>query len=129
MAEKTYAELVAERAAVLGRARLADPAEHFPYKREAARRAAEDDTAPAKVWVWDPRRGLVPEDRPTADFLPEAVADATEAYVAAQAAYLAAPGAGTKADYEAIRDALVAVRQEHRRGRVTHGIAADEVRF
>jgi hypothetical protein len=129
MAEQTYGELAAERVAALGRARLADPGEHFPYKREAARAAIEDDTAPAKVWVWDPRNGLVPRDRPTADFLPEAVADATEAYVTAQAAYLADPGAGTKTGYEAARDALVAARQVHRRGRATHGVAADEVRF
>lgn len=122
----SYAEAVPAAQALLRKARLADPGEHFPYRREAAQDAIDDD-APLTVWAWDPRRGLAPTLASTAEVLTEALADATGAFIAAQEAYLRDPG--TEAAYRDAQDALVAARRAHREHRGDrHGIIADEAR-
>jgi hypothetical protein len=70
--------------------RLTDPASHFPYKHDAALRAAGGDPAA------------------------EAEVDATAAYVKAQEDYLRNPGEETRADERAAAKALQDVRADRR---------------
>jgi hypothetical protein len=87
--------------------RLADPGEHFPYKHEHVL-ALIDENPPMGPDGPDDDRLRVE------DFISREIADATNAYVEAQAAYLADAGDGTRAAYSAAKEALVAARRAHR---------------
>jgi hypothetical protein len=82
----SYADAITQAQELVRKGRLADPDEHFPYKRDDAERAG----------------------------LPGAIAAACETYVAAQKAYLEDPGDGTRSEYEAAKEALVQARREQR---------------
>lgn len=87
--------------------RLTDPADHFPYKLDEVKAllAANPPLGPDGP----------DDDRARAeDFISAEIADASAAYVAAQAAFLSDPGDGTKAAYQGARDKLQAARAAHR---------------
>ena len=83
---KSYADAAEQAGTLLRQGRLADPGEHFPYKRDDA----VDAGLPAKL------------------------ADATAAYVDAQQAYLEDPSEDNRDAYHAARDELVASRMDYR---------------
>ena len=85
----SYADAIVEAQNLVRKGRLADPDEHYPYKRDDAVQG-----------------GLQP-----------AVADACQAYVEAQKAYLEDPGDGTRSEYEAAKQALVDARRADRAAR------------
>lgn len=87
--------------------RLSDPGEHFPYKHAEALALLEEDPPYGPDGEDDDRLRV-------SDYLSREIADATNAYVNAQAAYLADAGDGTRAAYSAAKEALVAARQAHR---------------
>ena len=89
--------------------RLDDPDGHYPYKLDEA--LALDLDAPAGPNGPDDRSRVV------GDFITYDVAEAAAAHVEAQGEYVKNPGDGTRAEYEATRDALVAARRQHRAGR------------
>ena len=90
--------------------RLNDPDEHFPYKH-AHVLALVDENPPMGPEGPD-------DDRVRAeDYLTRAIADATNAYIEAQAAYLRDPGDATRADYRDAAAKLQAARAEHRKNR------------
>lgn len=93
-----------------GAARLADPDDHFPYKTADAKAALK-------------RKDMGPDadtkkDVAGLDFTSARIIEATDAYIAAQAAVLENPTPGTRSAYEAAADDLVAARRTHRRERV-----------
>jgi hypothetical protein len=92
-------------------ARLADPGEHFPYKRAHASRLLTDNPPHGPEGPSDNRVQVE-------DFLSGRIVLATEAYVAAQAAWLEDPSPANKELYQDAAQALVAARQAHRRNRV-----------
>jgi hypothetical protein len=104
-----YGEVHAEARAALAGARLADPNEHFPYKTSDARAAMRRKMAPDEA---------VKDDVTGADFTSARIIEASEAYVTAQAAYLADPTPAKKVTLDAAADDLVAARKNHRRARV-----------
>lgn len=85
----SYGDAITEAQNLVRQGRLADPGEHFPYKRGDA----------------------------VSGGLPPAVADACATYVEAQEAFLRNPGDGTRGDYEAAKEALVDARREDRAAR------------
>jgi hypothetical protein len=88
--------------------RLNDPGEHYPYKHETVLNLIADNPAMGPDGPDD--------DRVRAeDFIDEAIADASKAYIDAQAAYLTDPG--TRDAYEQAKQDLVAARQAHRANR------------
>jgi hypothetical protein len=82
----SYADAIVEAQNLVRRGRLADPGEHFPYKHGVAVLG-----------------GLHPD-----------VADACQAFIDAQQAYLEDPGDGTRSDYQAAQERLVLARRERR---------------
>lgn len=92
---------------LLRKGRLADPDEHFPYKH-ADVTALVEENPPAGPDGPDDDRVRVE------DFLSQEIADATKRYIDAQQAYLTDPGDGTRADYDAAKDALQKARAQHR---------------
>ncbi|BAL87305.1 hypothetical protein AMIS_20850 [Actinoplanes missouriensis 431] len=94
--------------ALIRAGRLADPDEHFPYKHEAVT-ALVAENPPAGPNGDDSKR--------VSDYMSQRIADASEQYIAAQAAYLGDPGDGTLAAYQAATDALISARKAHRRQR------------
>jgi hypothetical protein len=104
----SYGEAQAKARELTSQARLRDPDEHFPYKTADARAAL-------KRKAMGPTGG---SDVTGADFLSARIIDASEAYVAAQAAYLAEPTQATRSALDAATDDLVAARKTHRRARV-----------
>lgn len=92
-------------------ARLADPGEHFPYKRAAVARLLTDNPAMGPAGPDDDSVSAV-------DFTSERIILATDAYVQAQADYLADQTPANRELYDDAAAALVAARQAHRRTRV-----------
>jgi hypothetical protein len=107
----SYAEAKARVAGMLAAGRLADPAEHFPYKEAAARQALSANAPAGRLGPDDD--GLLVED-----YISEDIIDATNEYVRVQAAMLA--GEVGRDEYEAAKDVLVQARLEHRRFRGPH---------
>lgn len=113
---KTYSEVLDQNRRNLAAARLTDPDEHFPYKLEDVLDLIQEDP---------PMGGGVPggidgtEDRSfeVADYITAAIAEASEAYIQAQADFLDNPGDETRSAYEAARDRLNAARLDHRTNR------------
>lgn len=106
----SYAEALALAQDLLRRGRLNDPDEHFPYKHEDV----------SAVVAANPPMGPGEDDDSflAEDYMTQDIADASAAYVATQAAYLAEPGDATKADYERRTAELVEARRRHRVNRV-----------
>jgi hypothetical protein len=106
----SYQEAVEKAQAAIGRARLADPDDHFPYRHATVRALLDADV---------PLGPAGPDDRrvTAADVTSPRIADASQAYVEAQAAYLAAPDRGTRSALDAAGDDLIAARRSHRRNR------------
>ena len=112
MAEQpqSYGEAVTRAQELVRAGRLADPDEHFPYKH-ADVTALLEENPPAGP------RGADDDSLRIADFTSTRIADATDAYVQAQAAYLTDPGDATLAAYQEATDDLTAARRAHRRRR------------
>jgi hypothetical protein len=92
-------------------ARLDDPDEHYPYKRDHVRSLLAENPS------FGPNG---PDDNAVqvTDVLSERIADASGAYIDAQARVVEAPTDENRADYRAARDTLIAARQAHRANRV-----------
>jgi hypothetical protein len=90
--------------------RLTDPDDHFPYKLDEVKALLEANPPLGPDGPDDDR--VRAEDYLSAD-----IADASAAYVEAQAAFLTDPGDGTKAAYQGARDKLQAARAAHRANR------------
>lgn len=115
-ARKTYAQARDAAQASVAQAVLADPNSHFPYKREAVQRVLDD--APAMgPGVPGELDGAEDDSRSVEDYMTEGIADASEAYVSAQAAFLKDPSDDNRARYETARDRLQAARLDHRKNR------------
>jgi hypothetical protein len=94
--------------------RLTDPDDHFPYKRGDALAALA--TPPAAGTRNHPEHWYTSEE----------IIAASDAYIDAQAALLAAPGkADVAAAYAEAKQALLDARAAHRVGRVGFTIGAD----
>lgn len=107
---KSTGEVIAQARRDIAAARLADPDEHFPYKLSAVQALIKKD-APM-----GPEQG--DSSVSAQDFMSPRIAEASDAYNDAQAAYLADPSPGNRSAYEAAKDDLVAARKTHRRNRV-----------
>jgi hypothetical protein len=110
LADTSYGEAHAHARKLLSQARLRDPGEHFPYK-----------TADSKAALR--RKSMGPDgdgghDVTGADFISARIIEASEAYIAAQAAFLEDPSRANRSAYAAATDDLVAARRTHRRNRV-----------
>ncbi len=103
----SYAAAHAESQRLLREGRLADDGEHFPYKHDEVS-ALIAENPPAGPDGDDDDRLRVE------DFISQAIADASAAYVEAQRVYLEDPGDGTKAAYEAAKRTLADARRAHR---------------
>jgi hypothetical protein len=108
--ELSYAQAVDQARQAVARARLADPDEHYPYKADAVAQLLEENPAAGPAGPDD-------DSKRATDFMSTRVADASAAYIEAQAAYLRDPGDATLADYQEATDDLVAARRVHRRRR------------
>lgn len=104
-------EALAQARDLVAQARLTDPGEHFPFKIKAARDLVAKDT---------PMGPAGPKDTSVTaqDFMTERIAEASKAYVDAQAAYLANSTPSSRERYDMARDDLIAARRAHRRSRV-----------
>lgn len=113
---KTYAQAVEAARAGLAAARLADPDEHFPYKIDAVLELldANPNMGPGTP---DGPDGVDDTSRDVSDYMSREIAAASEAYVAAQEAYLRDHNPENRAAFEAARDELVAARLDHRQNR------------
>lgn len=108
---RSYGEAVAKAQRDVNAARLADPDEHFPYKHDHVRALVADNPPMGPDGPSDNRVTV-------ADVMTVRIADASNAYIEAQAAYLTDPGPATKSALDAATDDLVAARRNHRRNRV-----------
>lgn len=115
--EQTYAQVVEQSRQALARARLNDPAEHFPYKRDVVDALLADPEQPMGPGVPGGVDGAEDTSRTLADYMSAGIAAATDAYIAAQAAYLEHAGDDTLAAYNTARDQLQAARLDHRQNR------------
>lgn len=107
---RSYGDAVTRAQDLVRAGRLADPGEHFPYRHDAVTALlAENPPAGPKGEGDDSKR--------VSDFMSTRIADATQAYVAAQQAYLENPGDATLAEYQEKTDDLTAARRAHRRKR------------
>ncbi len=113
---KTYAEASEQAQNLLGRARLADPDEHFPYKRDVVDAILAEDP-PMGPGSPDGLEGTDDRSRSVSDYMTPDIAAASEAYVEAQAAYVADHSEANRSAYEAARDRLLAARLDHRQER------------
>jgi hypothetical protein len=111
MPDLTTGEALAQARALVADARLNDPGEHFPYKRKVVDALVAKD---APLGPEGPKDASVSAQ----DFMTPRIAEATDAYIAAQAAYLADSSSANRERYDMARDDLVAARQSHRRTRV-----------
>ncbi len=116
MPAETYAEVVDSNRRALARARLSDPAEHFPYKYDEVT-ALLDAGVLMGPGVPGETDGTDDGARTIDDYMSAGIAAASRDYVAAQTAYLEDPSADTKDAYDAARDQLLAARLDHRRNR------------
>ena len=92
------------------RDRLNDPDEHFPYKHEHVCALIEEN-GPAGPDGPDDDRLRVQ------DYISQDIADATKAYVEAQAAWLSDPGDATQELHQQAARDLVEARRAHRANR------------
>jgi hypothetical protein len=114
---RSYAEGVDQARAIIAQGRLADPGEHYPYKRDEATRLLREN---GPMGPGDPETGLngADDDRVRVeDFTSQDIIDRSAALVQTQEAFLRDPGDATKADYDQAKVDLVAARQAHRAGR------------
>lgn len=116
MPEKTYAEVVEQNRQALARARLSDPAEHFPYKHQAVTDLLEQG-ALMGPGVPDGADGADDDSRTIDDYMSQGIADASRDYVDAQAAYLEDDSPENWTAYAVARDQLQAARLDHRNNR------------
>lgn len=105
-----YGDVQAKARKMVAQARLADPDDHFPFKTSDAKAALK-------------RKGMGPDadardDVTGADYTSTRIIEATEAYIAAQAAFLDTPSRANRSAYNAATDDLIAARRTHRRNRV-----------
>ena len=107
--QPTTGEALAAGRQAVAAARVNDPGEHYPYKASVV--ADLLDTNPAM----DPGDG---SDVTAVDFMSQRIAQASEAYIAAQEQWLLDPTPANNSRYEAAKDDLVAARRNHRRNRV-----------
>jgi hypothetical protein len=112
-ARKTYEQASKQARDALAAAVLSDPGSHFPYKRDAVQEVldANPNMGPG---VPGEAEGADDDSRTVADYMTEAIADASEAYVTAQAAYLKDGTDESRSAYDAARDQLQAARLDHR---------------
>lgn len=116
MPAKSYAQVVNQSRQAIANARLNDPEEHFPYKRQAV----DDLLNQAKpMGPGSPNGddGQNDNSRTVADYISADIANATQEYIDAQAAFLEDPNEDTKGEYDAARDRLQAARLDHRANR------------
>lgn len=113
---KTYGEASEQAAALLARARLADDNDHFPYKIDEVLDLIDTDP-PMGPGIPGQVDGADDTSRTVADYITPGIAEATDAYIGAQAAYLENPSDDTRQAYDAARDRLVAARLDHRENR------------
>lgn len=109
--EPTYSEALASARESVSRARVSDPGEHFPYKAAEARALMSKNPA---MGPGGPKDGRVRAE----DVMSKRIADASEAYIAAQKHFLLDPTGANQELYDAAKDDLVAARRAHRRTRV-----------
>lgn len=116
MPAKSYAQVVNQSRQAIANARLNDPEEHFPYKRQAV-----DDllnrAVPMGPGSPNGDTGESDNSRTVADYISADIANATAEYITAQAAYLEDPSDETRGEYDAARDRLQAARLDHRGNR------------
>lgn len=113
---KTYGAAYEAAVQAFAAARLADPAEHFPYKHDTVI-ALLDEDPPMGPGVPGGVDGADDNTRAVADYMTVDIADASRDYVTAQEAYLRNMTDDTLAEYEAARDRLIAARLDHRANR------------
>jgi hypothetical protein len=113
---QSYADAIEQGRALVAQARLADPGEHFPYKRDVVT-ALLADNPPMGPGMPGRVDGAADRTREAADYMSEGIAAASDVYIAAQAAYLADPCDDNKAAYDTARDRLQAARLDHRASR------------
>ncbi len=106
---ESYGAAVAGAQQAIRQAALNDPNSHFPYKHDAVIALLEENPPAGKDANDDSKR--------VSDYMTVRIADASKAYVEAQAAHLENPGDATKAAYEQAAEDLVWARQIQRRGR------------
>lgn len=94
--------------------RLADPAEHFPYKHQAVLELVGENPPMGPSGPGD-------DQARAEDFMSRGIADASRNMIDAQAALLADPTEGNRGSYEQAKVALVAARQAHRANRPAAG--------
>jgi hypothetical protein len=116
MPAKSYAQVVNQSRQAIASARLNDPNEHFPYKRQ------DVDDLLNRVTPMGPGSpngdtGEADTSRTIVDYISADIANATGQYIDAQAAYLEDPSEDTKDEYDAARDRLQAARLDHRASR------------
>jgi hypothetical protein len=107
---QSYQEAVGQAQALVRAGRLADPGEHFPYKRAEVAALLEDNPPAGPAGEGD-------DSLRVSDFTSERIIAASDAYVAAQEVYLGDPGDATLAEYQEKADDLTAARRAHRRRR------------
>ena len=114
--KKTYSEVQADAHRAVAEARLASPDDHFPYKA-AEVRALIDEDPPMGPGVPGQLDGTEDRSFEVADYITPGIAEASEAYIDAQAAYLADPSTDNRQAYDAAADRLQAARMDHRQNR------------
>lgn len=115
--EQTYAQVVEQSRQAIAQARLTDPAEHFPYKRDVVDALLADPEQPMGPGVPGGADGADDASRTIDDYMSPGIAAATDNYIAAQGAYLKQPSGETLAAYNTARDQLQAARLDHRQNR------------
>ncbi len=116
MPPDTYAEVVEQNRQALAQATLADPNSHFPYKHDTVI-ALLDEGVPMGPGMPGGHTGDNDDSRTIDDYMTRGVADASAAYVAAQAAHLEQGTPESLDAYNAARDELLAARLDHRQNR------------
>lgn len=110
---QSYGEAHEQALKLLGKARLADPNEHFPYKHDTVTAVVEANP-PMGPGIPGQLDGAEDESRRADDYITQGIADASKDYIDAQAAYLADPTLENRQAYDAARDRLQAARLDHR---------------
>lgn len=115
---KSYGEAQVQAARLVSQARLADPNDHYPYKIDEAL-ALIDEDRPMGPGNPDGEPGSNDRSRTVSDYITPGIAQASDDYIGAQAAYLENPSDDTRQAYDSARDRLVAARLDHRSNRDT----------
>jgi hypothetical protein len=98
-------------------ARLDDPDEHFPYKRDHVDLLIEENPAAGPGGPDDYSATL-------RDFISPGIAEGSDRYIQAQAAWLVDPSADTQSAYRAAAEDLAAARSRHRANRQGMNVVA-----